>query len=71
MDRLPARISSNSRFKVVSHLYEELVYVWRYMHPYQKKKEMKKRDNIKELETIKDLNTLINKESLTVEEQSK
>lgn len=36
MDRLPARITLNSRFKAVSHLSEQLniVDVWQYLHPY-------------------------------------
>lgn len=38
MDRLPARMPSNSRFKVTSYLCEQLnvIDAWRYTHPYQK-----------------------------------
>lgn len=37
MDRLPAKITPNLRFKAVSHLCEQLnvIAVWRYLHPYQ------------------------------------
>ena len=38
MDRLPARISPNSKFKTISYLCEQLnvIDVWRYLHPHQK-----------------------------------